>query len=184
MNKNKKILYFKLIILIMCFLIVLRIFALVLSKYESEANSDANVDIAFYLFNEDFKQMTLNLDKIFPKEDEYIYIFSIGNEEQGKTPEIDIEYDLTIRTTTNLPLTYELYINDNTESIIQTNEIEQDQDGTYFRKITTNTENLYYQEPKTNIYSLVVKFPESYNNKEYQDIIEMLEITIDSKQMI
>ena len=184
MNKNKKILYVKLIILILCFLIVLRIFVLVWSKYESEATSNANVDIAFYLFNEDFKQMTLNLDKIFPKEEEYIYTFSIGNEEQGKTAEIDMEYDLKIRTTTNLPLTYELYINGNTENIIKTNEIVQDEDGTYFREITTNTENLYYQEPKTNIYNLVVKFPESYNTKEYQDIIEMLEITIDSRQMV
>ena len=85
---------------------------------------------------------------------------------------------------TNLPLTYELYINGNTENIIKTNEIVQDEDGTYFREITTNTENLYYQEPKTNIYNLVVKFPESYNTKEYQDIIEMLEITIDSRQMV
>ena len=182
MSKRKKILYTKLVILIICLLIVLRIFVLVWSKYESIASANANVDIAFYLFNEDFKQMTLNLDKIFPQDEEYSYIFSIGNEENGKTAEIDLTYNLKIRTTTNLPLKYELFMNDNKNSIIETNEIQQDEDGTYFRTITTKQEELLYKEPKTNVYNLVIKFPQNYNTKEYQDIIEMLEITIDSAQ--
>ena len=60
-SKKKNTLYIKLIILILCLLIIVRIFSLVLSKYETEANSSADVDIAFYLFNEDYKTMTLNL---------------------------------------------------------------------------------------------------------------------------
>ena len=50
MNKRKKILYAKLVIFILCLIIVLRIFTLILSRYESEATSNANVDIAFYFF--------------------------------------------------------------------------------------------------------------------------------------
>ena len=106
MNKKVKILYTKLVILILCFLILIRIVTLVLSKYESEAQSTANVDIAFYLLKEDYKKMTLNLDSLFPQNDAYVYTFTIGNQEGDKTAEIDLVYDLTIRTTTNLPLTY------------------------------------------------------------------------------
>ena len=188
MSKEKKRLYAKLVILIVCFVIVLRIFVLIWSRYESKATSNANVDIAFYLLNEDFQEMSLNLAEIFPQDNAYVYTFSIGNEEGEKTAEIDLSYDLKIRTTTNLPLTYTLYMNqdyedENAVNIIETNEIAQDEDGTYFRTMTTKTEELYYQEPKTNVYQLVIHFPANYNTVEYQDIIEMLEITVDSRQL-
>ena len=39
-----------------------------------------------------------------------------------------------------------------------------------------------YREPKTNRYELVVYFSGQYNTINYQDIIELLEITVESKQ--
>ena len=188
MNKKLKRLYAKIVILILCLLILLRIITLVLSKYESEATSNANVDIAFYLLKEDYKTMTLNLDSLFPQTDEYVYTFTIGNQDGEKTAEIDLIYDLTIRTTTNLPLTYELYKNQEytdtgATNIIKTNTIEQDEYGTYFRIMTIESENLNYIEPKTNTYQLVIHFPENYNTTNYQNIIEALEINVDSHQV-
>ena len=188
MNKKLKRLYAKFVILILCLLVLIRIVVLVLSKYESIANSTANVDIAFYLLNEDYKTMTLNLASLFPQDDAYVYTFSIGNQDGEKTAEIDLVYDLTIRTTTNLPLTYELYKNqkhtDNgAVNIIETNTVDPDEYGTYFRNMTTQEENLYYKEPKTNIYELVIRFPENYNTTNYQNIIEALEIKVDSHQI-
>ena len=94
-------------------------------------------------------------------------------------------YDLTIRTTTNLPLTFELYKIVDTGNInaVKTNDIETDEDGTYFRKITTEEENLYYKEPKTNLYQIVFYFPENYNTTNYQNIMELLEINVNSHQV-
>lgn len=188
-SKNKKLLIAKLIILILCVIIVARIFALVLSRYESNTNSNANVDIAFYLLNEDYKQMTLNLGTILPKNEKYVYTFSIGNEEGSKVAEVDLRYNLKIRTTTNLPLTYELYRNQdydnpNSSNIIRTNEVTKDEDGTSFRNIGIDEALLRYKEPQTDIYYLVVNFPENYDEKTYQDIIEMIEISVDAKQVI
>ena len=100
-----------------------------------------------------------------------------------------MEYDLTIRTTTNLPLTYELYKNQDYKDtgavdIIKTNNIEKDEYDTYFRIMTTETEVMKYKEPKTNVYQLVVHFPENYNTTNYQNIIEALEINVNSHQLI
>lgn len=185
MNKKLKRLYMKLVILILCFLTLARIVTLVLSKYESEAKSTANVDVAFYLLKEDYQTMTLNLASIFPQKDAYKYTFSVGNVEGDKTAEIDLVYDLTIRTTTNLPLTFELYqeSEDGMINAIQSNKIEADEYGTYFRIITTNTEDLYYRQPKTNKYELIFYFPENYNTTNYQNIIEILEINVSSHQV-
>ncbi len=185
MNKKIKMMYIKLVILILCFLVFLRIVVLILSKYESEAKTTANVEIAFYLLNEDYKSMSLNLASIIPQDEKYSYTFSIGNIEEGKTADIDLVYDLTIRTTTNLPLTFELYKIEGTEKIsaIKSNDIEKDEDGTYFRKITTEEENLYYKEPQTNLYEIEIHFPENYNTINYQNIIELLEINVNSHQV-
>lgn len=188
MNKKARNLYAKLVILILCLCIVLRLFTLVLSKYESVSKSNANVDIALYLLKEDYKSMTLNLASLSPQNEAYVYSFSIGNEDGDTTAEVDMTYDLTLRTTTNLPLTYELYMNqeyneDGAESIIINDEILPDDDGTYFRTMTTESIELKFSEPTTNLYQLVIYFPKNYNSTDYQDIIEGLEITVESKQV-
>ena len=98
------------------------------------------------------------------------------------------EYNLSIRTTTNLPITYELYMNEKhtdsgAKNIIKSNSIKQDEDGTYFRNITTDKVTLDYNQPTTNVYELVVKFPSTYNTTNYQDILEVFEIIVDGKQI-
>lgn len=187
-NKKKRRLYTKLVILILCFFIILRIFVLVLSKYESISNSSANVDIAFYLLKEDYQTMTTNLASIAPRDNAYVFNFSVGNQDGDKKAEVDLIYNLTIKTTTNLPLTYDLFMNQqyddtNATSIIKENIISQDEDMTYFRTITTEPVTLKYTTGTTNIYQLVVYFPKDYNKENYQDIIEALEITVDAKQV-
>lgn len=188
-NKKKKILYTKMVILIICFFIIARIFTLVLSKYESVSSSIADVDVAIYLLHEDYKTMAINLDSLFPREDAFVYNFSIGNQKDSEIAEVNLIYDLTIKTTTNLPLTYELYMNENYTSpgskcIIKNDVIEQDENGTYFRILTTPEITLKYTEGVTNLYQLVIKFPQNYNKEEYQDILEMIEIEVDAKQVI
>lgn len=189
-DKRRRRLYEKLVLLLIGFVVILRIFTLVLSRYESESNSVANVDIAFYLLKEDYKQMSLNLASITPRNDEYVFTFSIGNQDGTKVAETDLEYDLTLRTTTNLPLTYELYMNEedytsaNAVNIIQENTVSKDDYDTYFRTMTTEKQSLYFNTPTTNVYKLVVHFPAQYNTENYQDIIEALEIKVEAKQII
>ena len=197
MNNRTKILYTKLIILILCLLIILKIFSLILAKYESETNTDAEIDIAFYLFKEDYQTMTLNLGSVLPTNNLYVYNFTIGNQDGTDTAEIDLTYDLTIRTTTNLPLKYNLYMNQNyndtgATDIIRTNTVAQDESNTFFRTLTTDTQELLFRTPKTNSYQLVVTFPSEYtdennntikyNTENYQDIIEAIEIKVESRQ--
>ena len=187
-NKKLRRLYAKLVILVLCFLIIARIFVLVLSKYESISNSYANVDIAFYLLKEDFQTMTLNLASILPQNNAYTFEFSIGNQAGEDIAEVDIEYELTLRTTTNLPLTYELYMNQSytdqwATNIIKENIVNLDENGTYFRTMTTDKITLKYTEGKTNLYQLVVYFPENYNQENYQDIIELIEINVNGQQV-
>lgn len=188
-NRKKLKLVIKFLILALILLLLAKLISFTLSKYESLARTNTDVDVALYLFNTDFQTMTLNLDSLFPSDELHVYTFSIGNTDGKDTAQTDLEYNLKIRTTTNLAIEYELYMNQNytdsdATSIIKTNTIEQDEDGTYFRIITTDTITLKYTDVTTNIYQLVLYFPAIYNTIDYQDIIEAIEINVDSKQII
>ena len=179
----------KLLILVFVLILLIKMISFTYSKYESRANTKPNIIVAFYVLNKDYQSMNLNLDELFPREEPYIYTFSISNTKGQKRCQTDLEYELSIKTTTNLPITYELYKNqnyndDNATSIKKTDEIIQDEDGTYFRIITTETESFSFREDETNIYQLVVHFPQEYNTINYQDIIEGIEITVNSKQIL
>lgn len=187
-EKRKKNLYKKFVILVLCLLILIRIFVLTLSSYESKAESDANIDLAFYVLNEDYQSMNINLDNIFPSDDSYIYTFTISNEKDGNRADTNLEYDLKIRTTTNLPLEYKLYKNQDyndidAQSIIINDNIEKDASGTYFRTMETPIEKFYYDTKGENIYYLVVDFPSQYNSEDYQNIVEGIEISVKSHQI-
>lgn len=186
--KRMKI-YIKLVILFSCLFITLRIFTLTLSKFESEAKSTTDIDIAFYLLKEDYQTMELSLENLYPSEKPYVYTFSISNADGEKRAEVDLTYDLVIKTTTNLPLTYELYMNElyddeNSNMALTRNEVDTDEDGTYFRYLETANETFEYVNIEKNVYQLVVYFPQEYNTEKYQDIIESIEINIDAKQVI
>ena len=189
MHDRRIRLYIKLIIIILCFIVVIQIFTLTISRYESNSNSNADIDIAFYLLKEDYKSMTLNLGKIVPRVEPYVYNFEITNEENGNIAETDLEYSLEIKTTTNLPLSYKLYMNEDytnegAKDIITSDVTEKDEDGTYFRTLKTDNQIFIHSTAMSNVYTLVINFPIGYNTEEYQNIIDSIEINVDSKQII
>ena len=148
------------------------------------------IEVALYLLNDSTQSMNLNLFSMIPQDAPYVKTFSISNNEGTSRTETSLEYDLQIITTTNLPLRYELYMHEegeasNTTDIITSKVIEADEDGTYFQKIGTNTKSFGHTEDKTNIYDLVIYFDKQYKTiVDYQDIIESVELKIDSKQII
>lgn len=159
------------------------------SKYVSQTSSNAKAKVAFYLLKTDYQTNVVLLDEIAPRNDPYTYIFTVSNFDGSKRAETNMQYDLVIRTTTNLPLKYELYLNSlytdaNAENAITNEEVIQDDDGTYFNRFTADTKYFNHSYSETNTYQLVVYFPETYVDNKYQDIVDSIEITVDSKQVM
>lgn len=181
-NRRKRISIKKIFVILLCLLLVLFLVRFTYSRYQTQTNSNGELDIAFYLLKEDYKTMNIKLDAIQPRTDPYVYNFSVSNTDGTNRAETNLTYDLTIVTTTNLPLTYELYMNNS--NAILTNEVAQDGDETYFRTIKTSTQELDFNADKTNLYTLKVYFPTEYKTINYQDIIESVEVQVSSKQKI
>lgn len=166
----------------------LLVFPKAFSLYEYNANSNTAISYAFYLLETNYYTTEIKLGEMLPSNNEYTYNFSVSNFEGSNRTDVDMEYDLSIVTTTNLPLTYELYIDEvhtdsgATDAIISRN-IAADTYGTYFNTMTTPTKYFSYTENKTYNYELVVHFPATYNASEYQGIIESIAVHITSRQV-
>lgn len=199
MNKFKKIFKnidtrkrFFLYSFLVLILMILSFYLLnVYSSYNSTATINTNVEKAIYIFNEDIFSFNIDIDGIVPSEDPYIYEFSISNYKDNKKSSVDLEYSLNFRTTTNLPVVYKLYRNEeyndsNSTNLFSLSSLIQDEDGSWYNKFDLPTKYTFnYEEKEKDIYYLVVNFPKSYsNNSEYADMIDNVEITVDAKQII
>lgn len=175
----------KLTILFIILTITMMFVPFVYSKFLTVTKSDSKIETAFYILDSDYYGKTINLGGIIPRSDPYIYTFAISNTDGTDRLEVEMKYSLKIVTTTNLPLTYELYMNGNHEdSIITSMEDIQDEHETYFKEIKTNDEYFGFEEDETNEYELYIYFDEQYDNFEYQDIVEMIDIVIESNQVL
>lgn len=190
-SKRKFLLISKINILIIILLLIIKIMPVTLSKYQSSGIGNMNSNIAFYLISADYLTQNIKLTDLTPSDEAYVYTFTIGNKKEEEISEVDIEYTLSIVTTTNLPLRYELYENTNYQEegsvnlISATNTVvSSDSDGTYFQNFTLNKEELYYQIPTTNTYTLVIYFDQTNNDAKYQDVVEGIQIIVDSRQII
>ena len=176
---------------LIAFLVMIILFPMALSKYETTATGNINSNIAFYLNKTGYQTNNIKLTELKPSPNPYVYTFTVGNQDGTKISEVDIEYTVKIVTTTNLPLRYLLYENEDYQSNSSTNLVTSnntvtaaDDDGTYFKTISLNQEQLLYTVPKTNNYTLVIYYDETDKSSKYQDTIESIRIIVDSRQII
>ena len=190
-SKKKFVLFNKINLLIIILLILLKLLPVTLSRYESNATGETNTNIAYYLLEPNYYTDNIKLNTLGIQQEPYVYNFTISNFNENDHSEVDLTYILSIVTTTNIPLRYELYENEDYTSINKTNlittnntVIEPDSDGTYFQTITMNEEEMLYSEDVTNNYTLLIYYDVNNADSKYQDTIEGIRIIIDSKQEV
>lgn len=188
--EEKKRLLIVVLGLFLLIILAVKLFQIAYASYESEAKLNANINKALYILEEGGMDFNIDLNKIEPSDKPYVYKFSISNYKGNKHSQVDIEYKIDFKTTTNLPLTYELYRNENYDAAGATDlfdeaKVTQDVDGAWYNTLEGKEKYMFpYTEDKTDIYTLVVHFPKEYKtNTEYADSIENIEVAIKSNQV-
>lgn len=191
---KKLFMFNKLTIAIIVLVLLLIITPITYSRFFSTGKSDYNIETAYYVLGTDYNEYQIHLDELVPSDDLYVYNFRVMNNDGTKRVETKVDYTLKIVTTTNLPLSYALYKNerysdDGASSIIVDDVIERDDgnddfEGAYFRTMTTNVSRFGFANDEHNDYQLVISFPSYLSDLEYQEAIEGIFITIDSKQVV
>ncbi len=172
----------KITILIIISIILILIVPITYSSFISNKSTNAKIDAAYYLIDVNDYSNTIKLTDLVPSDDKFIYTFSIQNYKSDVICEVDMIYDLIIKTTTNLPLTYKIYLNDSEMNFNQ--EIINDEYGMYFNKITMDTMTFSHEEKEENIYKLEVSFPIDYDQSVIDYTVEAIILEIDSKQKL
>lgn len=189
-EEKKRFLLFSLVLLLSLFLS----YFLLKSAYASYISSSrlvTNIDKALYLIDTDKMSFNIDSEQIVPSVKPYTYKFSISNFNSSKRGEIDLLYSVKIITTTNLPITVQLYRNENYDDedvtpLLSGARVVQDEDGSWYNIYdTNNTYTMNYTDKITDIYTLVINFPKSYSSSTtYADKIENIEVRVESSQKI
>ena len=186
-NKKRLIISLTLLLLVIVLLIIISLDIFTYSRYEKQVSSTNNLSTAVYLLDDEYQTITVKLPDVIPSNNQYLYTFSVSNFNMEDHCDTNLKYKIHIRTTTNLRIDYELYDTwdiENATSYILTNNIEIDSDGTYFRQIYTDEKVMLYSEDKTDYYTILFTFPDDYKESKYSGIPELIEINVESKQIL
>lgn len=190
-DKKRFFSVFKMIFLLLLFILAINSLDITYSRYESGAISNAKAKVAFYVVEPGTYEQSISLSGIIPSDDVYLYTFTIQNYKGTNRTKVNMNYQVEFKSTTNLPLEF-LIIEGDTYSesslnIIENDSYIQDENGMYYRKLLTNqTYRLSHESDEVDTYTLVVRFPTQYKDspEDYQSLIDLFTITINAEQVV
>ena len=118
--RKKKIIKKNLIVMLLILAIIFIGYIIVrtLAIYTSSVETEGSLNIGFWVVDAGYQENTILMENIIPSNEKYQYLFSISNNDGTKTADVDMEYVIKLKATTNLPLNYYLYKKvDNTNGI-------------------------------------------------------------------
>ena len=186
-NKRRLIISLSLFILVAILLYLINMGVFTLSRYETTVSSQNSIRTAIYLLDDTYQTVSVRLPDVIPDNNQYTYTFSVSNYNEEQHSDTNLKYRIHIRTTTNLEIEYELYDTldiEDAESVIQSNTIVQDINGTHFRHIYTDYNTMLYSDDETHNYTLLFTFPTDFHDARYSGLAEMIEINIESMQIL
>lgn len=175
----------KLMIFVSLFVIMAFGTGITYSVFTSDAFGNVNQKIAKFIFNaEEVDELHLSLTDLYPgvtKE----YQFSVSNNSSGKLTNVTLNYNMTIKTYHFMPTEIKLYrVEGENETLVISC------DETFNRneenELLCNTEvvEMSFKKEELHNYKLEVVFPSSYNSEEYTDLVDYIDIEINSWQKI
>ncbi len=189
-EEKKRFLLFSVMLLLALFL-AYYLFKGAYASYKSSAKLVTNIDKALYLIDTDKMSFNIDPEQIVPSLKPYTYKFSVSNFNSSKQGEVSLLYTVKVITTTNLPISIQLYRNENYDDsqatpLLTGARTVQDEDGSWYNIYDTNNSyTMDYNDKITDIYTLVVNFPKSYSSSTtYADCIESIEVRIESSQKV
>lgn len=186
-NKKRLTISLLLFILVAFLLILINMGIFTQSRYETTVTSQNNISTAIYLLDDTYQTVNVKLPDVIPDNNQYTYSFTVSNYNEDSHSDTNIKYRVHIRTTTNMLITYDLFDTldlEDAESCVSSNAIVQDSNGTHFRHIYTDYKTMLYSDDVTDEYTIVFTFDDDYKDARYSGIAEMIEINIESSQML
>lgn len=145
----------------------------------------SNQGIASFIFEtNNLDHIDLNLNGLIPGE-EREYLFSVTNTKEEKTSDVTVEYQLVINTYHFIPLQIDLYkIIDEKDSFVETCDESSSRNSNNELVCDMPTGILTNTEEQIDDYKLKITFPEEYNDTSYSNLVDYINIEIESWQKV
>lgn len=185
-REEKKRLVFIGVFLVLVLFTASSLLAKAYASYQSNVKLNANLEQALYIFGGEKLSFNIEPSKIVPSMTPYSYKFSVSNFDANRQSDLNIEYTIDVKTTTNLPIQISLFRNGTTENLLSNVSFETDIDGAWYKVYKISDAFIMnYEDKVTDIYTLQVFFPPEYSkDMVYADAIENIEIILKSAQVI
>ena len=192
-DKKRLVFVSKIIVLFLFLIVTINILGITYSKYESNTTASGAADIAFFIVEPGYYQGSLSLNGLIPRTNPFVYTIDVSNFKDSHRTNVNLTYHIKFETTTNLPLTYQIYKDEEytpsaTNLVTTTNtSMFQDDNSVYYKRMELPTEYSFtYNSNQTHVYRIVVFFPEIYKNQplEYSNYVELLSIIITAEQVV
>lgn len=190
-NKKRFLSVFRLILIFGGLTLSAQLVNVAYSRFQTTALSSAQASVAFYVVDVGTTENTIALTGLLPSSTPYVYNFQVLNYDVSGRTKVNLDYDIKFTTTTNLPLTFQVFRNEEYGSgatnIIDSDEFWQDANNVYYHDLVDETSySLPYDVNTVDNYVLVVNFPEQYKNQPdtYQGWIDLFTITVNARQKV
>ena len=150
----------------------------------TELNS-SNQGIASFIFEtENLDKIDLNLNGLKPG-DTKEFLFSVTNKKEEKISDVTIEYQLSIKTYHFIPLIINLYkVENNKETFISTCDETSSRNTSNELVCNVPVQTLTNTTEQIDNYILRLSFPIEYNDISYSNLVDYINIEIDSWQKL
>lgn len=155
------------------------------SVFTSNILLNSNQKIAKFVFNtEMLDSLSLPLSGLTPGE-EMEYSFEVSNNSKGIKSNITLNYNMIIKTYHFIPTTIKLYrVIDGSEELFMTCDESYTRNDVNELVCNTSTLEMKYSSNEIHEYKLKVSFDSNYSSIEYTDLIDYINIEINSWQKI
>lgn len=171
-------------ILLVMFIVAMVLFSsgITYSIFTSSSNLSVDQEIASFIFEaEKQDHLELNLTDLRPGVSEE-YNFSVANNASNNVSDVTIEYKIIIKTFHFMPLNIELYkIGDEEELIMRCDE-SYNRNANNHLVCNSSIQVMEYSKEMNDNYKLKVTFEDAYNNEMYAELVDFIDLEINSWQ--
>lgn len=176
---------YRILVITFISLIILFGVGMTYSIFASETNSNTSDQaVAKFIFNsETTDEINLSLIGINPG-DTKEYPFYVTNKMGDNSSDVTVEYQITLKTYHFMPLKIELYSVTDTEELILNCDESYSRNSNNELVCNSSTLELKYDSTGIDSYNLKIEFPDSYSEDEYSNLVDYVNIEINSWQKL
>lgn len=169
------------LIVLLGFLVVLQI-GVTYSFFLSKSNLVANQEIAKFVFDaEDTSTISLPITNLNPGDD-VSYSFEVSNNVNDVVSQVNIKYQMTIKTHHLMPLEIKLFKLGESEELVLNCDEKFSRNENNQLICNSDVQSMPYNNEVLESYRLDVEFPNEYNDENYSELVDYIDIDINSWQ--